>query len=123
VYPSTGVNVGSGINLTCTLNYNAPSRDVNSAFPLSDNQDPRLQLYIGQNEIMSALGNLVIGTDTLPDLKSLVSNDLPGGELYQYLFTGCFRRSVCTWHARTQPGEGWISTGVFIDFRLMFAHF
>ena len=79
MYPSTGVYVGDQLNLSCMLIYNAPPRDINSAFPLSDNQDPDLKMFIGENEITSALlGDLVIGTDTLPDSKSIVSNDLSG---------------------------------------------
>src|SRR6218665_1084671 len=83
VYPSTGVYVGDSINLTCTLNYNAPPINVTSPFPLSDNQDPGLKLFIGQTDMATdLLGDLVIGTDTLPESKSIVSNNISESELH-----------------------------------------
>ena len=79
VNPSNVVHVGDGINLTCTLIYNAPPSDAGAPFPLADNQDPELTMYIGQNAITT--GELLVNTDTEPRSKSIVSNDLYEGEL------------------------------------------
>ena len=79
INPSTGVNVGDNINLTCTLIYNAPPSGAGAPFPLADNQDPELTMYIGHNAITTA--ELLVNTDTEPHSKSIVSNDLYEGEL------------------------------------------
>lgn len=75
--PSNGVHVGDSVNLTCTLIYNVPPSDAGAPFPLADNQDPELTMYVGQNAITT--GELLVNTDT--HSKSIVSNDLYEGEL------------------------------------------
>lgn len=95
--PSTDVDVGEQVNLTCTLTYNAPSMDAIAPFPLSVDQDPELSMFIGQTKVDKEMaGEKVVDGDTVPHSKSLVSNNLSEGELQQclHVFTGCVHRSV-----------------------------
>lgn len=69
--PLNGLQVGETVTLTCILSYNSPPiRDLNAPFPLSNDQDPKLSMLIGQKEI---LGEEVVDVTTVPHRKTLVS--------------------------------------------------